>query len=186
MSITASTGLISQIDYQALLESLMQIKREPINMMMDRKEKLESTDSAYDELIGKANECLQCGKCTGVCPMAELFPEYFNPHHLLERLLIDPEKILEENDLWFCASCYRCNRVCPQGIELPDIFLKLRSMAVKEKGLENLEKALEIIEERVPFPGSFLWVCFHPERIPIDKNICPMPPVCRRHRCHPR
>jgi len=56
MSITASTGLISQIDYQALLESLMQIKREPINHLMDRKEKLESTDSAYDELATKLSE----------------------------------------------------------------------------------------------------------------------------------
>ncbi len=47
MSVTASTGLISQIDYQALLESLMQIKREPINLMMDRKDKLESTDTEW-------------------------------------------------------------------------------------------------------------------------------------------
>ncbi|VAV85543.1 hypothetical protein MNBD_DELTA01-337 [hydrothermal vent metagenome] len=53
MSVTASTGLISQIDYQALLESLMQIKREPINLMMDRKDKLESTDTAYEELATK-------------------------------------------------------------------------------------------------------------------------------------
>jgi flagellar hook-associated protein 2 len=56
MAITASTGLISQIDYKALLESLMQIKREPINLMFDRKEKLEDTDSAYDELATKLEE----------------------------------------------------------------------------------------------------------------------------------
>lgn len=56
MSITASTGLISQIDYQALLESLMQIKREPINLMMDRKDRLKDSDSAYDELATKLSE----------------------------------------------------------------------------------------------------------------------------------
>jgi len=56
MSVTASTGLISQIDYQALLESLMQIKREPINLMMDRKDKLVSTDTAYGELATKLSE----------------------------------------------------------------------------------------------------------------------------------
>jgi flagellar hook-associated protein 2 len=56
MAITASTGLISQIDYKALLESLMSIKREPINMMFDRKDKLEDTDSAYDELATKLEE----------------------------------------------------------------------------------------------------------------------------------
>ncbi len=56
MSVTASTGLISQIDYQALLESLMQIKREPINLMMDRQDRLKSTDTAYDELATKLGD----------------------------------------------------------------------------------------------------------------------------------
>ncbi len=56
MVVTASTGLISQIDYQALLESLVQIKREPINLMMDRQDRMKSADTAYEELATKLEE----------------------------------------------------------------------------------------------------------------------------------
>ncbi|MBE9492695.1 MAG: FAD-dependent oxidoreductase [Bacteroidetes bacterium] len=127
-------------------------------------------DSSFEEVIINAYECLECGKCTAGCPIVEMFPQHFNPHHLLGRLLVDPEKVLEEKDIWFCASCYQCNKRCPQGIELPDIFLKLRRKAIKEKGLENLEKTMKIIGEKIPFPGSLFWVCFHPERIPLEKE----------------
>ena len=127
-------------------------------------------NDSIQELIKDAFVCLECGKCTGACPMVELFPQHFNPHHVLEKLILNPEKILEEKDIWFCASCYRCNKRCPQGIELPEIFLKLRQKAIKEKGLKNLEQALAIIDEKITFLQSFFWVCFHPERIPLEKK----------------
>jgi len=128
-----------------------------------------SPDSFHETLIRQANECLECGKCTAACPMVELFPAYFNPHQLLERILHDPDNVLNEKDIWFCASCYRCNKRCPQGIELPEIFLTLRGLAVKkEKGLQSLKEALAAIDQKIPFTRSFFQVCFHPERIPLD------------------
>jgi len=126
---------------------------------------------SFEELIKQAYNCLECGKCTGGCPMARLFPEHFNPHHILKKLLIDPENAVSDPGIWFCASCYVCNRLCPQPIELPDIFLKLRKMAINKYGYEKLTKALEIINKKVPFLASFFWVCLHPERIPIDRSV---------------
>ncbi len=136
----------------------------------ESKQKNEITDS-LEEVIRQAFYCLECGRCTGTCPIVELFPEQFNPHHILENVLINLDKVINEKGIWFCASCYKCNRLCPQGIELPDIFLKLRKIAVKENGLEKLKQAIEIIKEKVPFSASFIGVCFHHERIPLDQTI---------------
>ncbi len=128
-------------------------------------------DQEFKNLMRQANDCLECGKCSGGCPMMDLFPEYFNPHHVLEKLTLQPAEVLSAPDIWFCASCYRCNKQCPQGIELPEMFVKLRRMVMVENGLDPLTRAMEVIRERIPFYASFFRVCYHPERIPLDEKI---------------
>lgn len=128
-------------------------------------------DQEFLSLVKSAHDCLKCGKCSGSCPMMELFPEYFNPHHLLEKLIMHPGEALRSIDIWFCASCYRCNKHCPQGIELPDIFVKLRKKALTEDGAGKMSQAVEIIKERIPFFNSFFRVCYHPERIPLNDPL---------------
>lgn len=125
----------------------------------------------WDELINEAYRCLECGKCTGSCPMVQLFPNDFHPHHLLLDLIHNPEEALKGLNLWLCASCYKCNKRCPQAIELPDIVMKMRTLALKEKGTGSLQKAFEKIRGSIPFPLSFLSVCIHPERIDLDPAI---------------
>lgn len=101
----------------------------------------------------------------------ELFPEHFNPHHLLGNLIMHPEEVMNKLDVWFCASCYKCNKNCPQGIELPEIFIKLRRKIIAENGVGNLASTLEIIKEKIPIYASFFRVCYHPERIPLDNKV---------------
>jgi len=123
------------------------------------------------ELLNEAYKCLECGKCTGSCPMVQLFPGDFHPHHLLLDLVHNPYEALQGINLWLCASCYKCNKRCPQAIEFPYIVMKMRSLALKENGVESLHKAYEKIRESIPFPLSFLSVCIHPERIDLDPAI---------------
>lgn len=124
-----------------------------------------------EELIIEAFKCLECGKCTGSCPMAQLFPGEFHPHHLLHDLVHRPEEALNGVSLWFCASCYKCNKRCPQAIELPYIILKMRALSLKNNGVQLLHKAFEKIRDRIPFPLSFLSTCIHPERIGLDMAV---------------
>jgi len=128
------------------------------------------TDS-LDELVNEAFKCLECGKCTGSCPMVELFPNDFHPHHLLTDLIHNPEKVLSGHNLWFCASCYKCNKRCPQALEFPYIVMKARKLALQANGLGSLQKAYHLISESIPFPLSFLSVCIHPERIDLDPSV---------------
>ena len=127
-----------------------------------------ASTEGWDELISEAYNCLECGKCTGSCPMVQLFPGDFHPHHLLLDLVHNPEKALEGPNLWLCASCYKCNKYCPQAIEFPYLVMKMRTLALKQNGLGSLHKAFEKIRGSIPFPISFLSVCIHPERIDLD------------------
>lgn len=140
-------------------------------ILMNKPENSGDISISFEDLIRQANECLECGKCTAACPMAELFPGHFNPHRLLEKILDDLRVVPDDKQVWLCASCYRCNKRCPQGIELPEIFLKLRAMALENKTTHNLEEALKIIEKKIPFARSFFQVCFHPERLSLQNEV---------------
>ncbi len=131
-------------------------------------------DKTFQNLVKQAYDCLECGKCTGGCPMVYLFPGHFNPHHVLEELAANPEKTINMKDFWYCASCYTCNKKCPQGIELPDIFLTLRKYAIQQNGTKVLAEVLENLKKQIPFANTFFRVCYHPERIPLDDKIVDM------------
>lgn len=137
-----------------------------------KNEKIKVSDEFLKQLldIEKLKYCFECGKCTASCPMVELFPKNYNPRVLLERIFLNPEKVLSYEELWLCAWCYRCYRRCPQGLKVPEIFLALRKIAIEEGYLHGFEKALNLIKEEIPFPATFCWVCLHPERAKIDKK----------------
>lgn len=128
------------------------------------------SDPEFEKLVRTAHDCLACGRCSGGCPMMELFPEYFNPRRLMENLENNGDGILNGTDIWLCAACYRCNSYCPQAIELPELFVKLRKKVIAEKGTTSLRKALRIIQGRIPFHRSFFRICMHPERLDIDNE----------------
>ncbi len=56
MAITTSTGLISQIDYQALIEQLVQLKRIPVDELIATKDRLKEIDSAYSILESRLKD----------------------------------------------------------------------------------------------------------------------------------
>ncbi len=119
----------------------------------------------------KLKYCNGCGICTGICPMAKLLPEYYNPRILLHSLPLGDDKVLKSPQLWLCAWCYRCYRRCPQSLNLPEIFQVVRRFAVECGYMEGFHKALEIIRRNIPFPVSCSYVCFHPERVIKNQQI---------------
>ena len=119
----------------------------------------------------KLKNCFECGICTSSCPMNELLPEHYNPRIMLEKIYHNPEEALKSPALWMCAWCYRCHKRCPQKLKLPEIFLTVRKIAQEKGELKGLGQAMELIEEKMPFPISFSYVCLHPERAGSEKNF---------------
>ncbi|HDD69834.1 MAG TPA: FAD-binding protein, partial [Candidatus Bathyarchaeota archaeon] len=120
--------------------------------------------------VEKLKYCFECGICTASCSMAELSGKSYNPRVLLEKILLNPEEVLNSEELWLCAWCYRCYKRCPQGLKIPEILLFLKAKAVEHGLLEPLDKAVQKIVNQIPLPTVTTLVCFHPERAGIDKN----------------
>jgi len=120
--------------------------------------------------VEKLKYCFECGICTASCPMAELLGKDYNPRSLLEKIFLNPESVLASDELWLCAWCYSCYKHCPQALRLPEIFLFMRTTAIKNGYTEPLEKAFKKIVENIPLPLITTLVCFHPERAGLDRD----------------
>jgi NADPH-dependent glutamate synthase beta subunit-like oxidoreductase len=120
--------------------------------------------------VEKLKYCFECGICTASCPMAELLGKDYNPRSLLEKIFLEPEETLNSDEPWLCAWCYSCYKHCPQALRLPEIFLFMRTTAIKNGYTEPVEKALKKIVENIPLPLITTLVCFHPERAGLDRD----------------
>ena len=120
--------------------------------------------------VGKLKYCFECGICTASCSMAEMLGDQYSPRELLEKIFLSPEDVLASYELWLCAWCYRCQKRCPQGLNLPEIFLSMRSAATERGYRQPFEKALQKIVKNVPLPLVTTLVCFHPERAGLDNK----------------
>jgi heterodisulfide reductase subunit C len=80
----------------------------------------------------KLSLCYQCGTCAGSCPSGKL-TDMFKIRNLIKMSLLGMrEEVLSSDAIWLCASCYTCQERCPQGIEIADLMLAIRNIAVRE------------------------------------------------------
>jgi heterodisulfide reductase subunit C len=79
----------------------------------------------------RLRECLQCGTCSAVCPMAAYMD--YTPRRLMGMTRAGyRDEVLSSFMIWVCASCYACTVACPKQIPITDIVHGLRRMAVEE------------------------------------------------------
>jgi heterodisulfide reductase subunit D len=77
----------------------------------------------------KTYYCLECGKCTSICPIARYDPA-FSPRMLIENALLGFEDELVFNQkLFSCLTCYTCQQECPSDVDFPIFVRKARSVA---------------------------------------------------------
>lgn len=88
--------------------------------------------------------CIQCGKCTGGCPMA--MKTRLNPRNLIYRVLIAGNgfNLVGRDELWDCTTCSTCYSRCPKQVNPMEAIIAMRSAFV-EKGRvhPNVKTALE-------------------------------------------
>jgi heterodisulfide reductase subunit C len=61
-------------------------------------------------------DCTQCGLCREVCIVEKL-----GAHSITSFLCGE-----EEYSSWLCSSCWRCQEVCPQGVDIHSIMMEKR------------------------------------------------------------
>ena len=79
----------------------------------------------------KLKYCYQCGRCSSGCDVNRL-DATFQPHRLLHLIGIGAtDKVLKNDGLWKCTTCFTCTERCPQGIKVTEILWIARAMAVQ-------------------------------------------------------
>jgi heterodisulfide reductase subunit D len=77
----------------------------------------------------KTYYCLECGKCTAVCPVSR-HNSNFSPRLMLERALMDFEgELIHDRELFSCLACYACSNLCPSDVDYPVFTQKVRNLA---------------------------------------------------------
>ena len=73
--------------------------------------------------------CLECGKCSSICPICRYDPTY-SPRMIVENALLGLENDLFHNgELFSCLTCHACLLKCPSDVNYPLFIQKTRSMA---------------------------------------------------------
>jgi heterodisulfide reductase subunit C len=98
----------------------------------DRESDLREKVDVY-HLAENLEQCLQCGKCVGACPVANLSPSYNSRQIIGDVLNGQQERWLKSEEIWRCFLCSGCYVQCPVDINFPNLMMQLRYVAV-EKG----------------------------------------------------
>lgn len=92
----------------------------------------------------KARSCLQCGACTGSCPVARYTG--YGPREILRMVLTGTgEEVLRPEVLYYCSACYSCSVRCPMGVRLTEIINVLRQVLV-DRGEAPLPPQVELVK----------------------------------------
>ncbi len=80
----------------------------------------------------KLDSCIQCGTCSGVCPLSIYMD--MTPRRVMNLVRYGFKKeVMASNTIWLCSSCYACTVECPREIKVTDIMYALKQMAIRER-----------------------------------------------------
>ena len=76
-----------------------------------------------------AYSCLDCGKCTVVCPISRYDPEYSPRKVVYDALYGQEDDLISNNQLWSCITCSMCEERCQSGVQYIELIKALRAKA---------------------------------------------------------
>jgi Fe-S oxidoreductase len=85
----------------------------------------------------RAYLCLDCGKCTGACPLARVDLEY-SPRRIVERVIYgEAEEVMSDPHIWSCMTCGLCSARCPSNVDFTQFIIDIRAEAFRagERGI---------------------------------------------------
>jgi len=109
---------------------------------------------AFEEIVRltRSYYCLDCGKCTGSCPVTRVDGTY-SPRGTIESVLSGhPEELINNQHLWSCLTCGLCTTRCPSGVDYPAFVVAARIEAHKT-GVEGIFAHNAIMQQLMDIMG---------------------------------
>jgi len=103
--------------------------------------------------------CYQCSTCSGGCPVALITSGKYNPRKIIEEAILGlKDKLVEkqEPNLWLCSTCQKCVELCPQKVELTEIFTLIKNLCFERGNVPEafITQGQSILENGVAIPYS--------------------------------
>ena len=98
-----------------------------------------STDALREAITrNRAWYCLECGKCSSVCPITYWERRtYTGPRLLVEKAVEGrTAEVLDDPLFWSCLTCKRCSMLCPSDVHFSEFLRDARALA-REQGLSG-------------------------------------------------
>ncbi len=75
--------------------------------------------------------CVECGKCSAVCPITPWENRvYTTPRLLVEKALNgNPSEVFDDPLFWSCLTCKRCSELCPSEVFFSEFVRDTRELA---------------------------------------------------------
>ncbi len=97
----------------------------------------EELDHAFPNRIAelahgeKFYSCIQCGTCSGTCPVSHYMD--YTPRRIIAMVREGfRAEVLNSQTVWLCASCYACTCDCPRGIKITDVMYAIKREAIEQ------------------------------------------------------
>ncbi len=103
--------------------------------------------------------CYQCSTCSGGCPVAVITNGKYNPRKIIEEAILDlQDKLIgdQEPNPWLCSTCQKCVELCPQQVELTEIFTLIKNKCFENGKVPDafIAQAKAILDFGVAIPYS--------------------------------
>lgn len=123
------------------------------------------SDRMFEKIVQdtKAYYCLECGICTGSCPVSRYYPE-FSPRILVERALLGADdEMLAEREIWTCLTCGTCTARCPSTVDYNE-FTRRTRVAARDGGYGGVDthagtiQALQVLDSERGSERDLGWI----------------------------
>ena len=103
--------------------------------------------------------CYQCSTCSGGCPVALITKGKYNPRKIIEEAILGlQDKLVEkqEPNSWLCSTCQKCVELCPQKVELTEIFTLIKNLCFEAGKVPDafIAQGQAVLENGIAIPYS--------------------------------